>query len=99
MPRKYKESARLVDGHTDGITSAAFSPTGNLLATGGMDGRVCFWRVQDGKLLYYHEGEYAVLSMVWLPTAEYALMCGTKHGNIITVTIAQSLVCSVLLQS
>ncbi|KAI1788020.1 WD40-repeat-containing domain protein [Ganoderma leucocontextum] len=91
MPRRYKESVRLVNGHTDGITTASFSPKGNLLATGGMDGRVCFWRVQDGELLYSHEGDCPVLSMVWLPMAEYALMCGTKHGNIITVTITHAL--------
>ena len=96
MPRRYKESARLVNGHTDGITTASFSTKGDLLATGGMDGRVCFWCVQDGELLYSHEGDCPVLSMVWLQMAEYAVICGTKHGNIITVTITRALVRPVL---
>lgn len=31
-------------GHTDSVTSTAFSNDGELIATGGMDGRVRIWR-------------------------------------------------------
>ena len=93
MRRTYKESTRLVHGHSAGITTVAFSPKGDLLATAGMDGKVCFWRVQGGKLLHCHMGNCPVLSVAWLPTAEYSVMCGTKEGNIIMITITSTLVC------
>jgi len=31
-------------GHTDSVTSAGFSQDGQLIATGGMDGKIRIWR-------------------------------------------------------
>jgi WD40 repeat protein len=36
-------------GHTDGVTSVAFSPDGKTLASGGKDRAVRLWEVATGK--------------------------------------------------
>jgi WD40 repeat protein len=42
---------RTLDGNEVAATALAFSSDGGLLATGGEDGRVRLWRVNDGELL------------------------------------------------
>src|SRR5205085_7492315 len=39
-----------LDAHQIGVLSAAFSPDGKHLATGGMDNKLFFWDAQTGKL-------------------------------------------------
>jgi WD40 repeat protein len=43
------ESPRILDGHTDQVTSVVFSPDGKLLATGSFDNAVGFWDVAAGR--------------------------------------------------
>jgi WD40 repeat protein len=38
-------------GHSDFVLSVAFSPNGQLLASGGKDGFVILWDVEQGSLL------------------------------------------------
>jgi ribosome assembly protein SQT1 len=42
------ERIATLEGHTDSVTSAAFNTTGELLATGSMDGRVLVWNGVTG---------------------------------------------------
>ncbi|KAI1789836.1 WD40-repeat-containing domain protein [Ganoderma leucocontextum] len=88
MPlKRYKEFRRLSNGHSRGITAVSFSPAGTFVATGGLDGRVCIWRLVDGKLLHTYSGQNAILSLKWLPLREDAVLCGSQDGNIIVLTI------------
>lgn len=50
-----------LDGHTDSVTNIAFSRDGKYLATGGMDGQVRIWSVQDKKLVVALEAGDEVL--------------------------------------
>eukprot|EP01007_Sphenomonas_quadrangularis_P003454 NODE_687_length_1251_cov_112.977537_g549_i0.p1 GENE.NODE_687_length_1251_cov_112.977537_g549_i0~~NODE_687_length_1251_cov_112.977537_g549_i0.p1 ORF type:complete len:390 (-),score=93.83 NODE_687_length_1251_cov_112.977537_g549_i0:82-1227(-) len=41
----------LQEGHTDTITHVVFCSDGDVIATAGMDGKVCLWRFLDGSLI------------------------------------------------
>ncbi|KAI0363071.1 WD40 repeat-like protein [Pilatotrama ljubarskyi] len=89
MPRLlYQQSTRLQhhEGHSDAVTVVAFSPDGERLASGGLDGRVCVWSVGSGKLLHVFLGKSSVLSVLWLDSNEY-LVCGMEDGTIASLAI------------
>lgn len=90
MPLLYQQSARLVhpEGHADGIATVAFSPNGLLLASGGMDGRVCIWSTRTYKLLYVFHGKSPVLSLLWLEASNEDLVCGMEDGTIASLRIS-----------
>jgi WD40 repeat protein len=43
----FKEVARLGSSHAGGVASLAVSPRGDLLASGGEDGTLRFWRISS----------------------------------------------------
>jgi WD40 repeat protein len=55
---------RTLAGHTDWLSSVAFSPDGGLLASGSGDGTVILWRVSDGSQLRTLEGHTSGVSGV-----------------------------------
>ncbi len=85
--RRYGQMSHLHD-HGDGITCALFSPAGRYLASGGLDGKVCIWDVDDGQLLHRHTGNSAVTAIAWIPSTENELLFGTKGGNISRLVIS-----------
>jgi len=50
-----------LDGHADSVTNVKFSSDGTYLATGGMDGQVRIWSVQEKKLVVALEAGDEVL--------------------------------------
>lgn len=76
-------------GHSDGVTSVAFSPNGQLLASSGMDGQVCIWELRSGKLMYVFAGESAILNILWLEQSSTNLVCGTQDGFILSLAISE----------
>ena len=89
MAMRYKEFRRLSNGHSRGITSVSFSSEGNHIATGGLDGKICIWRLDDNKLLHSFSGQTAILSLIWIPGKENALLCGSQDGNVTVLTISE----------
>ncbi|KAI0355760.1 WD40 repeat-like protein [Trametes cingulata] len=93
MPLEYQQHLRLAhsEAHRDAVTTVAFSPHGQVLGTGGLDGRVCVWDVASGKLLYVFSGKSPVLSLVWLQSNE-RLVCGMQDGTVATMAISANLI-------
>ena len=89
MPLQYQPSARFQhsEGHQDGITVLTFSPNGLLLASGGLDGRVCIWDMGNLKLQHVFSGKSAVLSLSWLEQSNEHLVCGMDDGTIASLTL------------
>lgn len=91
MRLQYQQSARLLEpeGHTEAISAVSFSPTGSLLASASLDGKVCVWSASRHKLLYIFSGKSAVLSLIWIPPTDDHIVCGMEDGTIACLTITQ----------
>mmetsp|Transcript_4094 Transcript_4094/g.6141 ORF Transcript_4094/g.6141 Transcript_4094/m.6141 type:complete len:419 (-) Transcript_4094:23-1279(-) len=53
---KEHDREKAANGPTDGVTSVAISPDGDVVATGSLDKSICLWDSHTGKMLRYLEG-------------------------------------------
>nr|VWO96776.1 Guanine nucleotide-binding protein subunit beta-like protein (Cytoplasmic antigenic protein 1) [Ganoderma boninense] len=83
--RRYVETVRLTDGHSKGITCVEFNPDGTLLATGGLDGKVCLWDSETGKLQDTYTCDTSIGSLTWIPGTPPTLIVGNQNGNIVSL--------------
>ncbi len=72
-------------GHQGGVAALAFNRTGEQLASAGLDGKMCIWRVNDGRLLHIFVATSSVLSIAWVE--ENVVLCGTADGAITTISV------------
>lgn len=90
MPLCYVPAGQLQGEHTDVITILSFSAKGNLLAAGGLDGRLTIWSTKTTNLLHIVEGHChspaSLLSLEWVPLGENHVICGLEGGTIISAT-------------
>jgi WD40 repeat protein len=90
MPLRYVPAGQFQGEHTDFITTLSFSPRGNFLAAGGLDGRLTIWSTETASLLHVVEGHRhspaSLLSLEWVPPGENHIICGLEGGTIISVT-------------
>lgn len=89
MRLRYQEYSRCRGSHDGGITSAAFSADGTYLATGGMDGKVCLWDPESGKLLHHYKTDTPVLSLAWTDISKVALVCGLYNGSLALLEVTE----------
>ncbi|KAI0720091.1 WD40-repeat-containing domain protein [Cerioporus squamosus] len=75
-------------GHTGGVAALSFSPNGTVIASAGLDAKVCIWKVSDGTLLHVFVGASPVLSLVWVKNG--VLLCGAEDGSISVITTSTS---------
>ncbi|KAJ4292588.1 hypothetical protein N0V90_009251 [Kalmusia sp. IMI 367209] len=75
-----------LDGHTDSVTSATFSPDGKYVATAAWDGKGKLWSAQDGSFIADFESTTA---QNWVtrfsPDSKYVAIAAPRYVKIYTV--------------
>ncbi|TFK60251.1 WD40 repeat-like protein [Pluteus cervinus] len=85
---QYKRCRKLDSGEHDGsILALGLNSGGTVLACGGEDGKITFWRVRDGALLHVLQSssDTAISCLLWLN--ETQLLAGSTGGLAFCVTI------------
>ncbi|KAI1783092.1 WD40-repeat-containing domain protein [Ganoderma leucocontextum] len=88
---RYEKTAAVSDdsGHSGGVAAVAFSPNDMLLASAGLDHKVCIWRTSNGQLMHTFVAASAVLSLAWV-LSQCLLLCGTQDGSVLALSVTQS---------
>ena len=72
---------RKLQGHDKTIAALSFSPDGNTLATAGLDGKMCLWKVAEGKIAFRIEADKnAVYAVAFAPDGKLLATAGTEHA-------------------
>jgi WD40 repeat protein len=86
-----EEGAITCTAHTGPISALAWSPSGQAIATGGADGRVCVWETLTGMLLEtfpFQEGRSTVTALAWLDDSALAASADNEL-SIFTIGVKQ----------
>jgi WD40 repeat protein len=68
-------------GHDSFISTLKFSPTSLKLASGGLDGRVMVWDLNNQDTVFVDEGDSEVSDLVWNPTGD-SIAAAYSSGHI-----------------
>jgi WD40 repeat protein len=87
-----------LNGHTDSITAAQFSPDKAYLASGSEDGSLLVHSISNWEPLLRFVDASSITSLVWHPTSRRLLFCGCKSGDVHIIRFSASGVRSRILQ-
>ncbi|TFK60928.1 WD40 repeat-like protein [Pluteus cervinus] len=94
MSLLYMRRKRLSEGHTNSVIALSFNPSGNYLASAGLDGRLCIWLWSSSASRPRHvvKGTAGFISLAWINDA--ALVAGRTDGVMITFSISTETICA-----
>ncbi len=72
----------ILEGHREPVSSLAFSPQGQILASGSYDSTVRLWRVPDGTPLHTLEGHTGSVHAVAFSPDGTLLASGSEDGTV-----------------
>ena len=77
------ELLKVLEGHTEKVTSLAFSPDGSLLASGSSDDTVILWNVETGEQLRTFEGHQGNVYDIAFSPDGAMLASGSSDGTVL----------------
>ncbi|CAN6476104.1 unnamed protein product [Victoria cruziana] len=61
-------------GHTGPVTSISVESSGQLIASGSIDGTVCIWEIETGRCLRIWRFDEPILHVAWNPVSELPIL-------------------------
>jgi len=83
VTHKYVEEATL-SGHLATITTVAFSPDAQYLASASEDGVILVFSTRSWKPIRHFVDVSPPLALIWHPTFLNTIICGFKNGDVLT---------------
>ena len=87
------ETITTLEGHTDYVTSVAFSPNGTLLASGSDDETVRLWSVEKRETIAIFEGHMDYVTSVAFSPNGALLASGAGDGTVKLWNVGESRNC------
>ena len=69
--------------HSDQVYRACFSHSGDYLATGSRDSKLCIWSVKTGKFLRSFNGPNAVFDVKWSSDDSKISVCYDSNSAVV----------------
>jgi polar amino acid transport system permease protein len=68
-------------GHDNNVTALAFSPAGDILASGGADKTIVFWELETGEAKWLGEGHFAAINKLVFNSSGDSVLSGSQDNK------------------
>lgn len=78
----YYELNRVFHSHENSINAVRFNKAGTLITSGDVDGRLCIWEKEGGRLVLNELLSSPIVAIEWYEFAEETLLVGLRNGRV-----------------